>query len=92
MPFSILTAALMSHSEFHIFQEGQVFSFGGVIGEDAKTRTNNLHSMWLGVPKLRQIAWQSVLHYLPHLADLPAEKLVYGGVPLDLVKSVVDAA
>jgi len=72
--------------------EGQVFSFGGVIGEDAKTRTNNLHSMWLGVPKLRQIAWQSVLHYLPHLADLPAEKLVYGGVPLDLVKSVVDAA
>ena len=55
---------------------------------DQKTRTNKLHSMWLGVPSLRDMAWQALQHYLPELGDLPAKSLVLGGVPLDLVKSL----
>jgi len=71
---------------------GQVFSFGGVVSDDQKTRTNAVHSMWLGVPSLRDMAWQAVLHYVgPEIANMSAETLLLGGVPQDLAKSVAAA-
>ena len=69
-------------------QAGQIFTFGGVCSMDQKTRTNKLHSMWLEVPSLRDMAWEALLHYLPDVGDLPSRSLVLGGVPNDLVKSL----
>ncbi|CAG5090187.1 Similar to slim: Kelch domain-containing protein 10 homolog (Drosophila melanogaster) [Cotesia congregata] len=56
---------------------GQLFTFGGFIG-DPKERvpcSSRVHSVWITIPKLSDICWESILHYLPGLVSMSQEQV-----------------
>lgn len=48
-------------------KRGQLFSFGGVTSIESNERSDKIHSLWLDIPSLREMAWQAMLHYLPDI-------------------------
>jgi hypothetical protein len=65
-----------------------MFVFGGVDGTVGH-RTNDLLSVWLSVPKLRDLSWEATNSSAPNLAAVSAEELLSEGVPRDLVRGLV---
>lgn len=67
---------------------GKIFSFGGVTDIEKNTRSKSVYSCWSTIPSLRDMCWEAVNHYNPHLETHPVEDLVKEGVPLDLLDTV----
>ena len=47
-----------------------MFAFGGVTSIESNERSDKIHSMWLGIPTLREMAWQAMQHYLPDIENV----------------------
>ncbi|XP_023232430.1 kelch domain-containing protein 10-like [Centruroides sculpturatus] len=60
---------------------GQVFIFGGIRSMFHKMRTNDMYTLWINIPTLKEICWQAVLYYIPYLSKLPVEQLLSIGIP-----------
>ncbi len=43
---------------------GQMSIFGGVTNTNHKERTNELYTIWLNIPPLKEMAFNAVLHYI----------------------------
>lgn len=65
---------------------GQIFIFGGVTCIMNRTRTNEMYTLWLSIPTLKEICWLAILHYVPHLSKLPIEQLLSIGIPNTFIK------
>lgn len=59
---------------------GLMYIFGGVTGDNGM-RTNELHKMWVKIPKLSEICWDALTFYHPTIADRRKEELLSVGVP-----------
>lgn len=74
---------------------GQAFIFGGVNSAPHNQRNNDLYSIWLDKPPLRDLAWKAFLSYcdLTALNKTSPEDLMMMGIPLPYVRSLhgVDA-
>lgn len=70
-------------------ENGQMFVFGGVTGNNGNLRTNDLHRMWTKIPKLSEICWEALLHYNPQLKDKDLMELLTMGVPRNLAGRIV---
>ncbi|CAD6235080.1 GSCOCG00007796001-RA-CDS [Cotesia congregata] len=71
---------------------GQLFTFGGSIG-DPKDRVpygSRVHSVWITIPKLSDICWESVLHYLPSLVSMSQEQVENLGISWKFFQSRVN--
>ncbi|XP_064486479.1 kelch domain-containing protein 10-like [Ornithodoros turicata] len=87
-----LQAQLPKSVYFHsgaVSETGQMFVFGGVTSSNGSSRCNTLWSMWVTVPPLLEMAWLSLLHYCPQLANTPATVLTQAGVPRALVQRLL---
>ena len=69
---------------------GQLFTFGGVTSVDSNERSDKVHSLWLNIPSLRDMAWQAILHYLPDIGKVGLESLRESGIPFDLIENILD--
>lgn len=67
---------------------GLMYIFGGVEGSDGE-RTNNLHKMWVHIPKLSEMCWDALTFYDPKLADRSKEELLCAGVPRKFAERAV---
>lgn len=57
---------------------------GGVTKIDDK-RTSNVYTVWLKVPKLKELCWQLLTQALPDMDQIPQKHLLEIGVPNDLL-------
>lgn len=62
---------------------GLMYVFAGVTtgNNNDLVRTNDLHKMWVQIPKLSEICWEALTYYQPTIADQSKEDLLYMGVP-----------
>ncbi|KAL0270795.1 UNVERIFIED_CONTAM: hypothetical protein PYX00_008088 [Menopon gallinae] len=71
---------------------GQMFIFGGICeivapeSETTTRRTNEIFSMWVIIPKLKEICWEALLFYSPNITKCSASKLIDSGVPNEFVE------
>ncbi|KAH0561323.1 hypothetical protein KQX54_016210 [Cotesia glomerata] len=71
---------------------GQLFTFGEFIG-DPKARVpcgSRVHSVWITIPKLIDICWESVLHYLPGLVSMSQEQIENLGISWKFFQSRIN--
>lgn len=66
---------------------GCMYTFGGTT--QRSDRMNDLHKMWIKIPKLSEISWEAMIHYWPRLYSMEPEKLRLLGVPDEFVNRVV---
>lgn len=59
---------------------GLMFIFGGVSG-CADHRVNDLHKMWVQIPRLSEICWDAITYYHPTIANRSKEDLLRIGIP-----------
>lgn len=69
-----------------ITSDGCMYIFGGITTNTS--RTNNLYKMWVTIPKLSVIAWESLLHYFPRIHQAPKNFMLEKGVPMHFVNRV----
>lgn len=69
------------------YRNGCMYIFGGTT--HSGTRTNDLHKMWVRIPKLSEICWEAVLHYWPKLPSADSKKLLHIGIPQEFVNRTV---
>lgn len=62
-----------------ITSDGCLYTFGGITTNGQ--RTNSLYKIWVKIPKLSAIAWESLLHYYPNIARAPKNYMLEKGVP-----------
>lgn len=61
---------------------GLMYVFGGIeVREHTQTRTNEVYKMWVTIPKLSEICWESLLVYYPRLPTFPLDTLRKIGIP-----------
>lgn len=66
--------------------EGCMYTFGGIqVGRETPTRSNKLYKLWLCIPKLSEICWESLLYYFPDLVHQDKSKLLKSGIPIRFV-------
>lgn len=59
-----------------------MYIFGGVTtGNSDLVRTNDLHKIWVQIPKLSEICWDALIFYQPTIVDRSKEELLSIGVP-----------
>ncbi|OXU26255.1 hypothetical protein TSAR_008733 [Trichomalopsis sarcophagae] len=82
--------ALPQPTYFHsttLTPAGQMFTFGGIVKEDNEVaRTDEIHSVWLTIPKLSEICWEALNFYHPDLKKKRQEDLLHIGVPLKFIR------
>lgn len=69
-----------------ITPDGLMYIFGGIATNNL--RTNKLLKMWVTIPKLSAIAWESLIHYFPTIYAAPKNFMLEKGVPLHFVSRV----
>lgn len=65
-------------------QSGCMVVCGGVTKIDDK-RTSNVYTVWLKVPKLKELCWQLLTQALPDMDQIPQKHLLEIGIPNDLL-------
>lgn len=61
---------------------GLMYIFGGVTtGTNDLVRTNDLHKIWVQIPKLSEICWEALTYYQPTIVDRSKDELLSIGVP-----------
>lgn len=66
---------------------GLMYIFGGVTtGTSDLVRTNDLHKIWIRIPKLSEISWDALTYYHPNIADRSKEDLLAIGIPRKFVE------
>lgn len=86
-----LQAELPQPVYFHsaaLTDSGCMYIFGGVTHIGENTRTSEVYSMWLSVPKLKEMCWQALLKYVPNVGSVPRVTLLQMGVPLEYVDRI----
>jgi hypothetical protein len=69
--------------------DGCMYIFGGVkYNNQTNVRTDIVYKMWTTIPKLSAICWEAMLHYHPNLPDLPKEKLLSLGIPMNFANRI----
>lgn len=79
----IETCTLALPSYFHssaVTPEGKMYIFGGIYATEEIERSNDIHSMWVCIPKLSEMCWEALLHYNPDIVHAPREKLINLGL------------
>lgn len=69
-----------------ITADGCLYIFGGITTNTS--RTNNLFKIWVTIPKLSAIAWESLIHYFPRIHRAPKSFMLEKGVPMHFVNRV----
>lgn len=71
---------------------GQMVIFGGVNSTPQNSRNNNLFSIWLTKPPLKELAWQALNSYCNNdvLTKSSEEELVMFGIPISCVQRLKD--
>lgn len=82
---SNLRTSLFFHDSC-ITPDGCMYIFGGITTN--MSRTNNLYKMWVKIPKLSVIAWESLLYFLPRIYRAPKNSMLEKGVPMHFVNRV----
>lgn len=69
--------------------KGQMFTYGGIV-EKGHTivRTSDMYSIWLCVPKLKDICWEAILYYHKDLHTLSKPELLSFGLPNEFVQKL----
>ena len=65
-------------------QAGQIIIFGGVC-KDTEKRSHRIYSLWVKVPSLQELCWQTMLCNNPCLEKLSQDELLSAGVPAAFV-------
>lgn len=65
---------------------GKMYIFGGIYATDEIERSNDIHSVWVSIPKLSEICWEALLHYNPDIIYAPKEKLINLGLPRNYIQ------
>lgn len=87
--FCFKKAGLRTTLYFHdacITSDGCMYIFGGITSNTQ--RTNNLYKMWVTIPKLSSLAWDSILHYYPQIHRAPKKIILEKGIPLHFANRV----
>jgi hypothetical protein len=69
-------------------KDGCMYVFGGVTHIKNNTRTNQVFKIWLKVPKLKEIAWEALLHYNKTIRSSSHSELTMAGIPPEFVSRV----
>lgn len=70
---------------------GKVYTFGGVKCDDsspAMDRTGDIYSMWVTIPKLKEICWEAMLYYNPNLYTFKKSVLFDFGIPREFINRI----
>lgn len=74
-----------------ITPSGKVYTFGGVkcdMSSPAMNRTANVYSMWVTIPKLKEICWEAILFYNPKLYLCKKSELFDYGIPREFIQRI----
>lgn len=69
-----------------VTQDGAMYIFGGITTNTI--RSDKLFKMWLTIPKLSVMCWESILYYYPQVHTKSREELLERGVPIHFVNRV----
>ncbi|XP_076058838.1 kelch domain-containing protein 10-like isoform X2 [Oratosquilla oratoria] len=71
-----------------VTEEGCMYIFGGVKNLEANERTARIFKVWLRVAKLRDICWEAMCFYNPHLPHKSPAALLQMGIPQQIVEQL----
>lgn len=80
---NVITKGLYFHSTA-LSREGKLFIFGGVTNSVNLERSNEMYAGWVCIPKLSEIAWEAIVHYVPK-QNLIRENLLKLRIPEQFV-------
>lgn len=60
--------------------------FGGVVDINDHVRQSNIYGIWLTVPQLQEMAWQTLLRLFPSVLKIHPRQLAALGVPATLIQ------
>lgn len=85
---SIFSTPLFFH-DAAVTSDGSMYIFGGIkMRNGTALRTNIVHQIWVTIPKLSVISWESLLFYFPHLRKVTREVLLELGVPRNFASRI----
>ena len=88
MKWTSLSASLPDPIYFHsatVTENGLMLIHGGVVQIDTR-RTSKVYAIWLKVPPLKELCWQSLLASFSDIDKVSNTNLLDVGVPPDLVE------
>jgi hypothetical protein len=65
-----------------------MYIFGGIQHIEENRRTRDLYSVWLDVPRLRDMCWEALNVYVRDLDQMHLKTLLKEGIPKDLTLSL----
>lgn len=69
--------------------KGKLFTYGGIIEKSQNiVRTSDMCSIWICVPKLKDICWEAILYYHKDLHTLSESELRRLGLPYEYVQKL----
>ena len=87
MQWTRLPAVLPEAVYFHsagVTSSGLMVVHGGVVQIDTR-RSSKVFAVWLKVPPLKELCWQTLIDTQPDLLHESRQSLLETGIPLDLV-------
>lgn len=67
-------------------QAGCMYVHGGVVDLSGCRRTSSLYRVWLVVPSLLELTWETLMKTFPRLAQLPPLELLRLGLTDTLIQ------
>lgn len=69
---------------------GQLCIFGGIRKaiDDVSICSSQIYSIWLCVPRLKQMCWQALLYYIPNISLLTEDQVIALGIKWDVFTSL----
>jgi Galactose oxidase, central domain len=90
MKWTCLPATIPDPVYFHsaaVTDNGLMLVHGGVVQIDTR-RSSKVYAIWLKVPPLKELCWQSILASVADIDQISSHQLLDIGVPPDLVERV----
>lgn len=88
----LLSCSLPRPVYFHssaVTSKGQVFTYGGIVEKGHNiARTSDMYSVWICIPKLKDICWEAILYYHRDLHTLTKLELLRLGLPYEYVQKL----
>lgn len=87
--WSKLPTVMPEPAYFHcaaVTPAGCMYIHGGVVNIHENKRTGSLFKIWLAVPSLLELCWESLLKAFPHLMSLPTMQLLNLGLTQELIE------
>lgn len=70
--------------------QGKIYTFGGInMYKTSTQRSADVYSVWVKIPKLKEMCWEALQHYCPDLKKHPMSALRDSGIPHEFLNRLL---